>query len=143
MKNKAISFITYLFLTTQLVLSIIIFLIDNTIPIHWNISGDVDAYGSSYYILVITSINFASFILLRWLSLHPEVCNFPQPFKNKEIAFINMSSMLKLIELYISAIFLYITIGTICNNMCIYIIYIFMICLIYTIIAGIVKLCKS
>lgn len=51
--------------------------------------------------------------------------------------------MLKMVELYISALFLYITIGTFSRNLCIYIIYIFISCLIYTIVAGIVKLCKS
>ena len=143
MKNKVVSFISYLFLAAQFVLSIVISLIEKNIPIHWNIYGDVDAYGSSYYIFVITSINFASFIFLRWLSLHPEVCNFPRPFKNKDIAYSIMSAMLKMVELYISALFLYITIGTFSRNLCIYIIYIFISCLIYTIVAGIVKLCKS
>lgn len=143
MKNKVISLIVFLFIVTQFVLSIVVFLTDETIPIHWNLYGEIDAYGSSSNIFIITSINIASYIFLRWLSLHPEFCNFPRPFKNRDIAFKNMSSLLRWVELYVSAIILYITTGTISHNLYIYIIYILVICLIITTIVGINKLSKS
>ena len=82
-------------------------------------------------------------MLLRWLSKHPEACNFPRPFKDREVAFSNMSILLKQVELYISAIFLYITIGILCHNLWIPFIYLWAVCLVYTIIVGIIRLCKS
>ena len=94
MRTKIISHISFAFLAIQMVLSIVLVAIGETIPVHWNICGEIDAYGSAYNILIVTFLNVLSYILLRWLSKHPEVCNFPRPFKDKDVAFSNMSSLL-------------------------------------------------
>lgn len=143
MKTKMISYIISVFILIQIVLSIIVVVIHKTIPLHWNISGEIDAYGSSYNIFILTSINILSYILLRWLSMHPESCNFPRPFKNRDVAFNNMSALLKWVELYVCAIILYITIGILCHNLWISIIYLLIAGLVYTTIIGIIKLYKS
>lgn len=143
MGTKIISYISFAFLAIQIVLSIIIVAIDKTIPIHWNIYGEIDTYGDAYNILIVTFLNILSYILLHWLSMHPEVCNFPRPFKDKDVAFSNMSALLKWVELYVAALMLYITIGTLCNNLWIPVIYLLIIGLIYTTIAGIIRLSRS
>ncbi len=143
MKTKIISYIIFVFILIQIVLSIIVVVVNKTIPIHWDISGEIDAYGSSYNIFILTLINILSYILLRWLSKHPELCNFPRPFKNREVAFSNMSALLKWVELYVCAIILYITIGILCHHLWISIIYLIVACLVYTTIVGIIKLYKS
>ena len=143
MKNKIILYITCLFVVVQTVLSILIFLNEKTIPLHWNLTGAVDSYGNSYNVFVLTVINITSYILLYWLSLHPEICNFPRPFKDRDVAFKNMSSMLRWIELFLSAIFLYITIGIFFHYMSVYIIYLLVVSLISATVVGIKKLSKS
>lgn len=143
MKTKIISYLISIFILIQIVLSIIVVIIHKTIPLHWNIYGEIDTYESSYNIFILTSINILSYILLRWLSKHPESCNFPRPFKNRDVAFSNMSSLLRWVELYICAIFLYITIGILCHNLWIPIIYLLIAGIIYTTIVGIIKLYKS
>lgn len=143
MKTNIISYISSVFILFQIVLSIIVVIIHKTIPLHWNIYGEIDSYGSSYNIFILTSINIFSCILLRWLSKHPESCNFPRPFKNRDVAFSNMSALLRRVELYVCALFLYITIGTLCHNLWISIIYLLIAGIIYTTIVGIIKLYKS
>ena len=54
-----------------------------------------------------------------------------------------MSALLKWVELYVAALMLYITIGTLCNNLWILVIYLLIIGLIYTTIAGIIRLSRS
>ena len=143
MRTKIISYISFAFLAIQMVLSIVIVAIGETIPVHWNIYGEIDAYGSAYNILIVTFLNLLSYILLRWLSRHPEVCNFPCPFKDKHVAFNNMSALLKWMEWYVAALMLYITIGTLYRNLWMPVIYLLTIGLIYTTIAGIIRLSKS
>lgn len=143
MKTKLIAHTISVLVSIQVVLSIIVVVKYNTIPLHWDISGEIDYYGSSYNIFILTSINIVCYIILRWLGQHPESCNFPRPFKNREVAFRNMSILLKWVELYVCTIFLYLTLSILCRNMCILIIYLLIAGLIYTSIAGIIKLYKS
>lgn len=141
--NKLISLFSILFSIIQIVLSFIIIIENKTIPTHWNLLGEVDEYGSSINILIITIINILSFISLTFLSNHPEICNFPSPYKNKKIAFKKMSNLITLIKLFISVIFFYITLSCLFNIFNVYFLIIIFVCLVVETIIGVVGLVKS
>jgi len=144
MKNKVIAYIAYFLLFAQIVLTAIILIINKTIPTHWNFSGEIDATGSPYNILIITAANIFSFLFLSWLGKHPEYCNFPRPFKNQELAFSNIYSLCNRVRLYMSVLFLYMTIVSLYPNLPILTpILLLMACLMYTTIKWIIKLGKS
>ncbi|MDE7179846.1 MAG: DUF1648 domain-containing protein [Muribaculaceae bacterium] len=143
MKNNILSGVTIAFIIIQIVLSIVVVVSAKTIPTHWNAYGEIDAYGSCYNILYVTAFNVLIYILLRWTSNHPEYCNFPQPFKDKEVAYANLKRFSQWIELWMSAMFLYITIGTLYHHLWIWVIFLIAGVIIYTSIVWIIKLAKS
>lgn len=143
MKNKIITCTTLLLLLIQAVLAIAVVESGKTIPIHWNLHGEIDAYGQSYNALFIVICNVLSYAILRWLSKHPEACNYPRPFKDKEKAYANVSTMLNWVAFYLCAVFLYITIGIVYHKLWMPVICILFLGLIYSVILGIIRLIKS
>lgn len=143
MMNKVLTFVSVAFVVIQSILAIIIVFGGGVVPTHWNIFGETDAYSNAYDIIILLIINVLSFVLLLWLSNHPEFCNFPRPFRNKEVAHKNMTRMLRWLGLYVSAIFLYITIGVLTGSLSIAILLLILGCASYTMVVGIVRLSKS
>ena len=49
----------------------------NTIPVHMNIAGEVDRYGSKAIILLLPAVGVFQFILLTILLRYPHIYNYP------------------------------------------------------------------
>lgn len=122
--NRIVNHAANVSLAAQIILSIIIVWNGGNIPTHWNAYGEIDSYGNSSNVIILTLLNVLSAVFLHWLSNHPEVCNFPRPFKNRETAFRRMSDFVRLIRFEVSAIFLYITVAMIYRELWIGILYI-------------------
>lgn len=143
MNNKCIAYINILFLIIQFFLSAVIILKGNQIPLHWDICEKIDSYGSAWNIVILVLLNIFLNVVFHWLKRHPEFCNFPRPFKNRDIAFRNMSNLIQWIGFYVSLLFLYLTVGILFHRIWIWCFFTLIIAFIFTIIAGIVKLWKS
>ncbi len=82
--NKIIFWATIFVVVMQIALSIIILVI----------------YGNPYEILITTPMNILTFLFLHWVSRHPAVCNYPQPIKNKDIAYKTASRLAQMLALW-------------------------------------------
>lgn len=143
MKNKLIAYINILFLIIQLFLSAIILLTRKQIPLHWDIYGKIDSYGSAWNIVILALLNIFFNVIFHWLKCHPEFCNFPRAFKNPNIAFKYMSNLIQWLGFYVSLLFLYITIGIIFHRIWIWFFFTLIIVFMFSIIIYIIKLWKS
>lgn len=56
MKNKLM---TILVLFSSLLFIILVFMLPDKIPVHWNVSGEVDGYGSKYFALIFAVLPLA------------------------------------------------------------------------------------
>ncbi len=140
--NKIFKSVTDISIAVQIILSLIIICNSSNIPLHWNIYGEIDAYGEPTDVIILIVLNFFSAVSLLWLSNHPEICNFPRPFKDRETAFKRMTEFILCIRLGVSIIFLYIT-AMMIYKLWIGILYILISIFIYISITGIIKISKS
>jgi uncharacterized membrane protein len=87
----------------------------DTIPVHFNASGDPDRYGQKTTLLVIPAIGLFIFVGLRYLSRFPEHFNYPVPITSENAAFQYRAGLrlLRSVNLACMALFTYLTFGTI------------------------------
>lgn len=87
----------------------------DSIPIHFNSSGKVDSYGSKYFIWLLPMLSILLHFLFKWLIKSPHLLNYPQKItqENALRQYTLASRFLRIIDLFILLLFLYIT-YTIC-----------------------------
>lgn len=88
-------------LMVQIVLTCMVVMWRNEIPLHWNLAGEIDRTGSAYEIIWLVVISAAIYLLLTFLQRHPERCNFPFKYHDRDEAFRLMSELVGCIKLCI------------------------------------------
>ena len=85
------------------------------VPTHFNFKGEIDAYGSKNTLFILLPIVIIAYTGLAVLSKYPQVCNYCIEItpRNKEKQYSMASTFIKIINVEILAIFLYIQISTI------------------------------
>ena len=85
------------------------------VPTHFNFNGEIDAYGSKNTLFILLPIVIISYIVLAILSKYPQVCNYCIEITpiNKDKQYSMASTFIKIINVEILALFLYIQISTI------------------------------
>ena len=85
------------------------------VPTHFNFNGEIDAYGSKNTLFILLPIVIISYIVLAILSKYPQVYNYCIEITpiNKDKQYSMASTFIKIINVEILAIFLYIQISTI------------------------------
>ena len=86
-----------------------------TIPIHYNTSGDPDGFGQKTTLLVISGISLLLFGGLHYLGRFPESFNYPVKItsENAETQYRAGLRLLRIVQLACMGLFAYITFGTI------------------------------
>jgi len=84
--------------------------IPDTIPIHFNINGEVNGVGSKNWMIYLGVIDIIIYLILTWVGRYPHLANFPVKIteSNAEKQYILLRIFLKLIKLELSFYFLYI-----------------------------------
>jgi uncharacterized membrane protein len=87
----------------------------DTIPVHFNTTGDPDRFGHKTTLLVIPAISLFLFIGLRYLSNFPESFNYPVKItvENAETQYQMGLRILYVLNLTFTGIFAYMTFATI------------------------------
>lgn len=85
------------------------------VPTHFNFKGEIDAYGSKNTLFILLPIVIIIYIGLAILSKYPQFCNYCIEIndKNKEIQYSMASTFLRIINVEMLFIFLYIQISTV------------------------------
>ena len=85
------------------------------VPTHFDFNGEVDGYGSKNTLFILLPIVIIIYIGLAILSKYPQVCNYCIEITpiNKDKQYSMASTFIKIINVEILAIFLYIQISTI------------------------------
>lgn len=86
----------------------------NTVPIHFNFKGEIDAYGSKNTIFILLFIAIIIYIGLAILSKYPQIYNYCIEItpKNKEKQYSMASTFIRIINIEMLLIFFYIQINT-------------------------------
>ena len=86
----------------------------DTVPIHFNFKGEIDAYGSKNTIFILLPIAIIIYIGLAILSKYPQICNYCIEItpKNKEKQYSMASTFIRIINIEMLLIFFYIQINT-------------------------------
>lgn len=143
MKNNVVKYTDAVLLAVQIILSAIIAFSRDEIPTHWNYRGEIDDSGSSFTILLLSLINILLFVLFNWLKKHPELCNFPRPFKNREAAYAAMKALVTSVSIFINVIFLFVTLSVLLGHMYAAVFNIIMILFLIVIVGSIAKVAIS
>lgn len=53
------------------------------IPLHWDVRGDADDYGSANQVWWLPLLSFLLFLLLGFFVRHPEYCHWPRRFTDE------------------------------------------------------------
>lgn len=62
------------------------FKLPETIPTHFNLKGDVDAYGGKASIFIAPAIGFVLYLGMTWLNFYPEIFNYPVKITSENAA---------------------------------------------------------
>ena len=79
-----------------------------TIPNHFDINGNIEAYGSKTSIFIVPFISTFLFVGLTILNRFPQIFNYPTEItdQNRSIQYSNATRLIRLIKLSITLIFL-------------------------------------
>lgn len=110
--TRIVNRLSAMLLAVQSVLAVVVLTGRDIIPIHWNLSGEVDRYGASGNVIVMLVISAFVFAVMLYLERHPEHCNFPCRVKDEEQAYRLMSSLVSLINLCVMVIMTFILLST-------------------------------
>lgn len=114
--NKALDIIGLILIILFLVITIIVWKnAPSIIPTHYNFAGVADAYGSKNTMLYFTvPITLVLYIGLFLVSKHPEIHNFPINItdENKESLYNLSTRLVKIINIELILIFLFINTST-------------------------------
>ncbi|MBQ7422679.1 MAG: hypothetical protein IJV27_11160 [Prevotella sp.] len=82
-----------------------------TVPMHWNLFGEENAYGPTWTILLLAVIAASVFVLLLWYQMHPELGRWPFRIVNlRETARLH-ADMVAWMSFLVATIFLYIVVA--------------------------------
>ena len=102
--------LTFVCIFLQIVLTVYICINMSEIPIHWNIYGTIDRYASPWESLILPIISASTTTLILWFQKHPQYCNFPRNFIDKEIAYKTMKETLAFVGFSFNVFMLYLAI---------------------------------
>lgn len=85
------------------------------LPTHYNFSGQPDAYGGKWSLLLILGISASLFVLMTVVALRPQVMNLPVSVtaENQEMVYGTAIRFVHLLRLLMGALFFYLLWGTI------------------------------
>lgn len=91
------------------------FKLPDSIPIHFNLQGEVDGYGNKSSIFFIPIITILLILMLRWVAKNPHLFNYPVKItkENYKAQYQNAVLMMHVLRFVISITFLIIIIETI------------------------------
>ncbi len=55
------------------------------VPLHWDVHGCVDEYGSAYYVLLLPFVSTCVYLLMTFFEKHPNYCNWPRKFHDEQV----------------------------------------------------------
>jgi uncharacterized membrane protein len=84
-----------------------IFKLPQTIPVHFNFSGEPDRYGNKVMILVLPIFGAAQFFLFTWLNKFPHIFNYPIKITedNAEKQYLIATRMLRVVKVSVLILF--------------------------------------
>ena len=90
-------------------------IIPETIPRHYNMSGDADSNSSKVLLWGLPLIGMVLHIGIRWITKFPHLLNYPLVItaENADYQYKNSARMLRVLNTFITGILCYITYGTI------------------------------
>lgn len=80
------------------------------VPMHWTTKGDMDAYGNTWTILVLSAVAVLLWIILRSCETH-RVVNLPFRIKDKEAALPYIDRMLAWNNMLVTGVLLYVVVA--------------------------------
>lgn len=88
-----------------------------TIPTHFNISGEADAYGGKATLWILPVVALATFLLLTFVSRYPHYCNYPVEITeaNAQFQYRNLVQLMRTMKLLMILIFGGITVLIYCT----------------------------
>lgn len=107
--NKIVSILTVIAFVVQLVLSVLIVMLRDEIPTHWNFYGEVDSYGTPYLIMVLVLSSLFIWVICSFFKKNPQYSNLPTKVKNKEVAYELIGKLLDWIVLISIILMTYLT----------------------------------
>lgn len=138
-----INLISAILVVAQSVVAVLVLCGDGDVVSHWNFRGEADGWGSRSSIILLTVFNVMSASILYFLYRHPQLCNIPRPFKDRQIGLCLMKRLVAYIWLDVSLLFLFITASVFFGHMLIWGIYLLIAVMVVTTVVGVVKLTKA
>jgi uncharacterized membrane protein len=91
----------------------------DTIPIHYNLTGQPDGFGRKSILFVLPSITMVIYLILTIGLRFPHLFNYPFEItgENAERQYKNITVMVRILKALIAVIFLYLTYATIQNGL--------------------------
>lgn len=105
--NRLFIFLNALMIGLQVILCIFAAIHDEILPIHWNIAGEIDAYGPAWCIFIIPGVSFLSWCLISYLKSQERFINIPDNVNDPRKALRIAKELLDYVVLWISAFSLY------------------------------------
>ena len=86
-------------------------LLPETIPRHFGITGEVDAYSGKGLIWILPLIGILMYVGMFWLNKYPHIFNYPQEItkENAERQYKMATRMIRVLNAIITCVFAYIT----------------------------------
>lgn len=109
--KSVLDFFACVFVIGQIVMAVMVLIGRDAVPLHWDISGEIDAVGGAAAVLPLLAFSLGSFIVLKWLERHPEKCNYPRPPRNIRKAYSLMTALVSFVNCCIAAICLFVIYG--------------------------------
>ncbi|WP_163527497.1 DUF1648 domain-containing protein [Halobacillus ihumii] len=110
--EKLSTFISFLVMVITLIYLVVIWnKIPETIPVHFNLSGEPDNYGGKWSIIVLPIISLFIWVSFTMLEKYPHVYNYIVTIheRNAEAQYKNAVLMLSVLKLVICLLFSYLT----------------------------------
>ncbi len=85
------------------------------IPTHYNLSGEVDGWGSKYTLIIIAAINIIMYVTMTFLQTKPTIYSFPVAIteENRDSLYALGIKCIRLVKLILIATFGYLNYNTI------------------------------
>lgn len=89
--------------------------IPQQVPMHYNVLGEIDSWGSKYQTLILPTISILLYIFITVISFFPQIWNVPVQItdENKEAVYLSTKNLIIFVKVEMLTIFFYLNYHTI------------------------------
>lgn len=89
--------------------------IPQQVPMHYNLRGEIDSWGSKYQTLILPTISILLYIFITVVSFFPQIWNVPVQItdENKEVVYLSTKNLIIFMKVEMLTIFFYLNYHTV------------------------------